>query len=739
MLGRIWLAEETSESGTLEVQADLSTATITGTTASDFQLVLDTNTDPSDGYRAITTASSFSSNIATFSSIDIEDGDYVLLITDADAGSIDDPLTDGQAADGVLGQSDFDSRTANDGGVSDATFNGPSSIATGPTGKVFVADTRNNRVLRWSSANAIVDGSSAEAVLGQADFTSTSANRGSTVAANTLYEPVGLYVTSSGALYVADSQNNRVLRFDNAESASDGADADGVLGQADFTSNDPNRRQSVAASSLRQPKDVYVDASGNLWVADFLNHRVLRYDNVAAKADGADADGVLGQESFTTNLRIWKDGNTDADSFVYPSGVYVDGSGVLWIADAGNSRILRFDSGASKADGSDADGVLGQSDFTSWKTHQGGSPGAATLQWPEGGIVGDNNGRLYVSDRWGDRVLWYHNAASKADGADADGVIGQSSFTSQHGAVDDDSFNSVTDVFVDTSTDYIWVVDNSHHRILRFDGSSSAIGKTSVSSVIAQLDLWLKAGDGTFVDPEARSTPENHQGVRVWVDQSLRRFTAVAESPPVFVADAINGYPAVSFDNSGASMVIRGGLFGEVSFDRATVWAVRDVIHGTQSSFILSYEDEGDLKQYGGQANRHSPVSKQETSSSSGKDLLLNGSNATGAALAELVLSFNTLSEREKQVITSYLALKYGFSLGSPYYSVRGDTLWKDDTYIHGIAGIGREDALGLSHPASTPYGRYLSINIERPPGPRAGIKPDDARDGGRHLPSVGP
>ena len=721
MLGRIWLAEETNESGTLEVQVDLSSATITGTAASAFQLVLDTNTDPSDGYRAITTASSFSSNIATFSSVDIEDGDYLIVVTDATAGSTDDPLTDGQAGDGVLGQPDFDSSTANNGGVSAARLSGPTSMATGPTGKVFVADTKNNRILRWSSANAIIDGSSAEAVLGQADFTSTSANRGGSVAANTLYEPLGIYVTSSGALYVADSQNHRVLRFDNAESASDGANADAVLGQGDFTSNDPNRRENVTANSLRVPKDVFVDGSGNLWVADFLNHRVLRYDNVAAKSNGDTADGVLGQEVFTTNLRIWKDGNTDADSFVFPSGVYVDASGVLWVADAGNSRILRFDNAASKADGSDADGVLGQDDFTSWNAHKGGLPAAGTMQWPEAGLHGDNNGRLYVADRWGDRILWYHNAASKANGADADGVIGQSSFTSRHGAVDNASFNSATDVFVDTSTDYIWVVDYNHNRVLRFNGVSGAIGKTSPAFVLAQFDLWLKAEEGVFVDPEARMLPANQEEVSVWVDQSIHRFTAVAELPPVFIQNALNGYPAISFNASGTSMVIHGGLFGETSFNKASVWAVRDVVPGSPTGFTLSFERDGKYIEYGGSKNRHIPKSQIAKSDESLDDLYLGGSGTTGAALVELMLTFKTLSKKEQQVITSYLALKYGFSLDGPYLSSKGDTLWKDTKVYHkGIAGIGRDDAFGLEHLDSSPYGDDYPLRITH-----ASVSPD--------------
>ena len=58
----------------------------------------------------LTQASTFASDIATFTSVDIEDGDYVMILTNYAAGATDPPLTDSQAADGVLGQPDFDSR-----------------------------------------------------------------------------------------------------------------------------------------------------------------------------------------------------------------------------------------------------------------------------------------------------------------------------------------------------------------------------------------------------------------------------------------------------------------------------------------------------------------------------------------------------------------------------------------------------------------------------------------------------
>ncbi len=75
--------------------------------------------------------------------------------------------------------------------------------------------------------------------------------------------------------------------------------ADGVLGQANFsTAANPNPPD---ATSMNQPFGVAVDANGTLWVSDSWNYRVLRFDNAAAKANGAAADGVLGVPLFTVN------------------------------------------------------------------------------------------------------------------------------------------------------------------------------------------------------------------------------------------------------------------------------------------------------------------------------------------------------------------------------------------------------------------------------------------------------
>ena len=79
-------------------------------------------------------------------------------------------------------------------------------------------------------------------------------------------------VDSSGSLYVADTQNNRVLVYTGTIST--GMNATIVLGQTDFSTN-TNNAGGLGASSLSVPAGVAVDGSGNLYVADTGNHRVL--------------------------------------------------------------------------------------------------------------------------------------------------------------------------------------------------------------------------------------------------------------------------------------------------------------------------------------------------------------------------------------------------------------------------------------------------------------------------------
>ncbi|HYF03467.1 MAG TPA: hypothetical protein VEC36_08825, partial [Patescibacteria group bacterium] len=196
--------------------------------------------------------------------------------------------TDGMNATYVMGQSNFTTATSGSGTQG---MTSPVKVAIDlVNNKIYVVEVTNSRVLRFSYP-LTGNQPTAELVFGQADFTGTSSNRGSSnPAANTLSAPYGVAVYN-GTLWISDGSNNRVLKFNNAHSlSSNGPNADVVLGQSGFTANG----FATAQNRMRGPRAVAIDSSGNLWVADFTNNRVLRFDNAASKSSGANADGVLG-------------------------------------------------------------------------------------------------------------------------------------------------------------------------------------------------------------------------------------------------------------------------------------------------------------------------------------------------------------------------------------------------------------------------------------------------------------
>jgi sugar lactone lactonase YvrE len=368
--------------------------------------------------------------------------------------------------------------TSNSSATTQSRMNGPFGPAVDPTThKVFVSDEFNNRVLRFASLYALTNGASAEAVLGQTNFTSNS----SATTQSKMFNPTGVFVDGSGRLWVADYSNNRILRFDNASTIPSGANADGVLGQPDFIHNTINTTQI----GLNHPGDIFVDASGRLWVVDAFNNRVLRFDNAAAKAHGAIADGVLGQQDFTSNSVA-----TTQNGMHFPIGIFGDASGRLWVGDAQNNRVLRFDNAASKANGANADGVLGQPNFTS-------NSFAATQNgmYNPSGVAGDNStGRLYVADYTNNRILVFNSAASLANGANASYVLGQTNFTtstSNTGGLSAATLDGPGAAFYDPISNVLLAADLVNNRVLMYGKPSASYTSTGAD------DGWVLESTAT--------------------------------------------------------------------------------------------------------------------------------------------------------------------------------------------------------------------------------------------------
>jgi len=364
----------------------------------------------------------------------------------------------GQAADLVLGQATF---TTNATGAGLNQMNNPYGVTIDPTThKVFVVDINNCRVLRFTSAATLANGAAAEFQFGTTG--------GCTTTNATFNFPLNLFVDSVGRLWVVDRGNNRVLRFDNAATTGSST-ASGVLGQADYVSGLPNRGGAVAANTMNNPTGVWGDSNGRLWVADELNHRVLRFDNpvAASNAPGGNADGVLGQIDFISNGSA-----TTQAGLKNPTGVVGDGAGNLYVADFFNHRVLRFNNAASKANGDPADGVLGQIDFISGSANAGGPTSASGLNRPVG-VALDSLGRLYVSDRGNQRILIWNNAATLGNGVVADNVLGQANFTANGSGTSSTNLNQPNYIFFGAGA--LWVPDSSNHRVVRFGGAVVAV------------------------------------------------------------------------------------------------------------------------------------------------------------------------------------------------------------------------------------------------------------------------
>ncbi len=230
----------------------------------------------------------------------------------------------------------------------------PQSIAFDKSSNiVYVADLVNNRVLAWQNANAITKGNTADKVIGQIDRFSTKAGGPATAQTTGLNAPAAVAVDANGNLYVADSGNNRILRFPKPFSQTgDVVTPDLVIGQRTFSSGNsanegaavPSAKTLAFASGNIYSSALAFDTQGNLWVSDPINNRVLRFP-VAALAAGTiepAADFVLGQTTFATkDVPQTANARLNKSTLVQPSGLAFAENGDLYVSD-GQSRVLYF-------------------------------------------------------------------------------------------------------------------------------------------------------------------------------------------------------------------------------------------------------------------------------------------------------------------------------------------------------------------------------------------------------------
>jgi uncharacterized protein (TIGR03437 family) len=440
--------------------------------------------------------------------------------------------------DAVYGQADFNSRTANPAGITRNSLRAPQGVAFDANGNLWVADTGNHRVLRFATATLDLTNPEADLVVGQADFNSGGADRsggGPGVSGAGFNSPSGLAFDRQNNLYVADALNTRVLKF-----AQPFATAMQVFGQPDFKSRGVPR--DPTSQSMAGPTGVSVDAAGNVYVAVPADNRVLMF--AGDGVNGAAAKAVLGQAGFTAsapNAGVFP--RASAGSLYGPADVKTDAAGNLYVADTGNNRVLLFAPGNKTARL-----VWGQIDFLSNGVNQVKASG---MNGPRKIVVDYSQTPFpaYVSDTLNHRILAWKDSVHFRNGDPADFVVGQPDFSSSAPPVDAQGvrrpsparLSSPSGLAVDSNGN-LYVADTDNNRVLRFPNpvQQAQAGPINADLVLGQADFtsYTATGGGA-------ASMQSPSGLALGPDGDL--FVADTGNNRVleFSANAASGEPAI--------------------------------------------------------------------------------------------------------------------------------------------------------------------------------------------------
>lgn len=213
--------------------------------------------------------------------------------------------------------------SSGDGGAAAAArLSSPRGVAVAANGDFFIADRGNNKIRRVTAATGII---TTYAGTGTAGY---SGDGGAATAAR-LRQPEGVELALNGDLYIADTSNHAVRRVAAATGLIATVAGTGVSG---YTGDGG----PAAAARLDAPESLLISPAGEVWVADTGNHVVRRFTvgGLIATAAGSGVAGFSGDGGPPTAAQMNR-----------PSGVALDGSGALLIADRSNHRIRKTGAG----------------------------------------------------------------------------------------------------------------------------------------------------------------------------------------------------------------------------------------------------------------------------------------------------------------------------------------------------------------------------------------------------------
>ena len=201
--------------------------------------------------------------------------------------------------------------------ATNAQLSYPEGVALDSSGNIYIADEGNGRIRKVNAQTGIIT-----TVAGNDNYGYS--GDGYLATSTALADPIGVALDASGNIYIADQFNHRIRKV-NAQTGIittiAGNCTAGYSGDGSLATN----------AELNNPYGVAIDASGNIYIADYYNQRIRKVNaqsGIITTVAGNATAGYSGDGSLATNAELY-----------YPRGIALDASGNIYIADYGNNRI----------------------------------------------------------------------------------------------------------------------------------------------------------------------------------------------------------------------------------------------------------------------------------------------------------------------------------------------------------------------------------------------------------------
>lgn len=403
--------------------------------------------------------------------------------------------------------------SGDNGAATSAALHAPNSLAVDVYGNIYIDDYFNNRIRLLTVSTGII---TTVAGTGTAGY---SGDGGSATSAKLNY-PSGIAVDSSGNIYIADSTNSVVRKI----TASTGIITTVAGNGAIAYSGDGG---AATSAELDEPLSVAVDTAGNIYIATFDNRirKVTKSTGIITTVVGNGTAGYSGDGGAAKSAEI-----------SYPSGIAIDSSGNIYIADCGNNRIRKVTAST---------GIISTvaGNGTGAYSGDGGAATSAELAAP-GSVAIDSSGNIYIADSNNQRIREVVVSTGVISTIAGNGSVG---YSGDGGSATSANLNGPNGVAIGTSG-IVYLADSGNNRIRAVNTALASVPVAPTFSPVA----------GKYLNAQSVTISDSTSGTTIYytVDGSTPTASSTQYTGPISVtsSETINAIAVKSSISSAISM-----------------------------------------------------------------------------------------------------------------------------------------------------------------------------------------